>query len=324
MSLTVENLTVRLYSSFKRESFFNVVDSTSIIVEDGQIIALVGESGSGKSIFGLSLMRLNPYYVSEITSGSIFISDYGKDIVQLKSNELTDIRGRLISMIFQDPNVSLNPVMKIGDQITEAIMAHKKVSKAQAYEISVHYLNLMRLDGKARFTSYPHELSGGMRQRVMIAMAMVLDPKVLIADEPTTALDVATSLQILALIEKMREEKNVSVIFITHDLSIARNISEKTVVFYAGHIMEYGNTNDLINKPLHPYTISLIRSIPALSKDYVTGQKLFAIPGSLAQSDFQKGICRFYSRCFKKGKECLKDIPLMDFENKRSIRCIKI
>ena len=328
MSLIIDDLTVKLYTDFKKKEFFNVADSVSFSVQNGEIIAVVGESGSGKSFLGLSLMRLNPPYISEISSGSISISDSGGfekvDIVKLKENQLSGVRGRLISMIFQDPNVSLNPVIKIGDQIIEAILAHKKMKKKDAADIAMYYLELMRIDGKARFNSYPHELSGGMRQRIMIAMAMVLNPAVLVADEPTTALDVKTSLQVLALIEKMRFEKNVSVIFISHDLSIARNISDKTIVFYAGQIMEYGKTEDIINNPVHPYTISLIKSVPALSKDYVPREKLFVIPGSLSQNDFKSGKCRFYSRCFKKTEECLNNISLLKLNGERFVRCINI
>ncbi|MHB1679886.1 MAG: ABC transporter ATP-binding protein [bacterium] len=328
MSLIVDDLTVKLYTDFKKKEFFNVADSVSFSVQNSEIIAIVGESGSGKSFLGLSLMRLNPPYISEISSGNIFVSDPENsekiNIATLKENQLSDVRGRLISMIFQDPNVSLNPVIKIGDQIIEAILAHKKMKKKDAADIAIHYLGLMRIDGKARFNSYPHELSGGMRQRVMIAMAMVLNPAVLVADEPTTALDVKTSLQVLALIEKMRVEKNVSVIFISHDLSIARNISDKTIVFYAGQIMEYGKTEDIINNPVHPYTISLIKSVPALSKDYVPREKLFVIPGSLSQNDFKSGKCRFYNRCFKKTDECLNEISLLKLNGGRFVRCINI
>ncbi len=328
MSLIVDDLTVKLYTNFKKKEFFNVADSVSFSVQNGEIIAIVGESGSGKSFLGLSLMRLNPPYISEISSGNIFVSSPENsekiNIAKLKENKLSDVRGRLISMIFQDPNVSLNPVIKIGDQIIEAILAHKKMKKKDAADIAMYYLELMRIDGKARFNSYPHELSGGMRQRIMIAMAMVLNPAVLVADEPTTALDVKTSLQVLALIEKMRVEKNVSVIFISHDLSIARNISDKTIVFYAGQIMEYGKTEDIINNPVHPYTISLIKSVPALSKDYVPREKLFVIPGSLSQNDFKSGKCRFYGRCFKKTEECLNNISLLKLNGERFVRCINI
>ena len=328
MSLIIDNLTVKLYTDFKKKEFFNVADSVSFSVQNGEIIAVVGESGSGKSFLGLSLMRLNPPYISKISSGSILISDSGGfekvDIVKLKENQLSGVRGRLISMIFQDPNVSLNPVIKIGEQIVEAILAHKKMKKKDACDIAIHYLELMRIDGKARFNSYPHELSGGMRQRVMIAMAMVLEPAVLVADEPTTALDVKTSLQVLALIEKMRFEKNVSVLFITHDLSIARNISDKTLVFYAGQIMEYGLTEDIINNPAHPYSISLTKSVPGLSKDYAPRERLFVIPGSLSQGDFKSGKCRFYNRCFKKTKECLNEIPLLKLSSGRFARCVNI
>ncbi|MCL4428250.1 MAG: ABC transporter ATP-binding protein [Deltaproteobacteria bacterium] len=329
MGLEIKNLTVELRTD--KHNPINVVDSLSLTVDEGEIVSLVGESGSGKSFLGLSILRLNPPRISKIISGEIKIKckSHGNegnaiDITKLGQEELIGVRGRLVSMIFQDPNTSLNPVMKIGEQITEAILAHKKVSKKEAKDVAVSYLDLMNIDGKSRFGSYPYELSGGMRQRVMIAMAMVLNPCFLIADEPTTALDVTTSLQVLKLIEGIREKSNIGVIFITHDLTVARSISDRTYVFYAGQVMESGNTVDLINNPAHPYSVSLIKSIPSLSADYVPKQKLFTIPGFLTKDDFSKGKCRFYSRCFKRNEDCLKDIPLFSFEGGRDVRCIKV
>lgn len=328
MNLEVKDLTIRLYSKKIGGDYINVADSVSLSVKGGEIVAVVGESGSGKSFLGLSILRLNPPDISSIVAGSIKVKcreeKEGIDITGLSPEALYSVRGRLISMIFQDPNTSLNPVMKIGDQITESIFAHKKMGMKKAKEIAVSYLNRMNINGKARFNSYPHELSGGMRQRVMIAMAMVLNPCFLIADEPTTSLDVTTSLQVLRLIENIKTESNLGVIFITHDLSIAKNISDKTYVFYAGQVMECGKTDDILGNPLHPYTISLIKSVPSLSADYRPKQRLFTIPGYLTRDDFLEGKCRFYSRCFKKDKDCLKDIGLREINAERSVRCVKI
>ncbi len=337
MSLEINNLTVELCADKHKHkgNCINVADSLFLSVNEGEVVSIVGESGSGKSFLGLSILRLNPQGVSKIISGEIKIKcksqDKEIDILRLKPEELIGIRGRLISMIFQDPNTSLNPVMKIGEQITEAILAHKKVSKKSAKDTAIQYLNSMNIDGFARFGSYPYELSGGMRQRVMIAMAMVLNPCFLIADEPTTALDVTTSLQVLKLIKEIKEKSNIGVIFITHDLTVARSISDRTYVFYAGQIMESGNTENIINEPAHPYTVSLIKSIPSLSADYVPKQKLFTIPGFLTKDDFKKGKCRFYSRCFKRDDECLKDIALRNFKDLekggnggRDVRCVKV
>ncbi|MHB1660809.1 MAG: ABC transporter ATP-binding protein [bacterium] len=326
MSLEIKNLTVELCAG--NHNCINVADSLFLTVNEGEAVSIVGESGSGKSFFGLSVLRLNPPGVSKITSGEIKINcgqlNKEIDILKLKTEELTRVRGKLISMIFQDPNTSLNPVMRIGDQITEAIFAHKKVSKKEAKDTAISYLNSMNIDGKSRFGSYPYELSGGMRQRVMIAMAMVLNPCFLIADEPTTALDVTTSLQVLRLIADIKEKYKIGVIFITHDLTVARSISDRTYVFYAGQVMESGNTEELIDNPAHPYTISLIKSVPSLSSDYAPKQRLFTIPGFLTKDDFNKGKCRFYSRCFKRGDDCLKDIPLINLSGGRHVRCIKI
>ena len=330
MSLEIKNFTVELRKD--NASSINVTDDLYLKVDEGEVVSVVGESGSGKSFLGLSILRLNPSHISNIISGEVKIRCKSQneeiDIMKLEPEKLIGVRGRLISMIFQDPNTSLNPVMKIGEQITEAILAHKKIPKKEAKDIAISYLDSMNIDGKSRFASYPYELSGGMRQRVMIAMAMVLNPCFLIADEPTTALDVTTSLQVLKLIGNIREKSNIGVIFITHDLTIAKSISDRTYVFYAGHVMESGNTEDLINNPMHPYTFSLIKSVPSLSADYVPKQKLFTIPGFLKKDDFSKGKCRFYSRCFKRDDECLRDIPLKSFtdsgQEARYVRCIKV
>ena len=332
MSLEINNLTVELCADKQNDKRINVADSLFLNVDEGEVVSIVGESGSGKSFLGLSILRLNPSRISNIASGEIKIKcksqDKEIDILKLKPDELVGVRGRLISMIFQDPNTSLNPVMKIGEQITEAVLAHKKVSKKSAKDTAIKYLNSMNIDGESRFGSYPYELSGGMRQRVMIAMAMVLEPCFLIADEPTTALDVTTSLQVLKLIKDIKEKSNIGVIFITHDLTVARSISDRTYVFYAGQVMESGSTEDIINNPAHPYTVSLIKSVPSLSADYIPKQRLFTIPGFLTKDDFSKGKCRFYSRCFKRGDECLIDIPLSSFKgggkSARDVRCVKV
>ncbi len=327
MNLEIKDLTVRLYPKKYAGGYINVIDSVDLYVNGGEIAAVVGESGSGKSFLGLSIMRLNPPDVSEVVSGFVKIrcpaEKEALDIIRLNPKNLPSVRGRLVSIVFQDPNTSLNPVIKIGEQITEAIFAHKKIGKPEAKEIAISYLNRMNIDGKARFNAYPHELSGGIRQRVMIAMAMVLNPCFLIADEPTTALDVTTSLQVLSLIEKIKLESNLGIIFITHDLSIAKNISDKIYVFYAGQVMESGKTEEIMDNPLHPYTVSLINSVPSLAADYMPKQKLFTIPGYLTRDDFSEGKCRFYARCFKRDENCLKNIPLNGISGERFVRCVK-
>ncbi len=336
MSLDIKDLTVRLYSGGEKESFINVVRSVDLGVENGKIAAIVGESGSGKSMLGLSVLRLNPPVVSKIVSGSVKIkcpaenpnsedmNKEGVDVLRLPLKDLPSVRGRLVSMIFQDPNTSLNPVMRIGDQITEAILAHKNINKKEARETAVSYLNYMKIDGASRFNSYPHELSGGQRQRVMIAMALVLHPCFLIADEPTTALDITTTMQVLKLLEKIRNESNIGIIFITHDLGIARNIADSIYVFYAGEVMEYGKTEEVISMPAHPYTISLIKSVPGASRGYRPKERLSPIPGYLEKTDFSETRCRFYPRCFKKDFACLNIIPLREVSPGRFARCVKV
>lgn len=346
MGLEIEDLTVKLFPSENhsknntgggsRSAGINVVDSVSISVNEGETVSIVGESGSGKSFLGLSILGLNPPEVSRIVSGKINLrcpaaeNENGGtlDLLKLKGDDAARFRGRLVSMIFQDPNASLNPVMRIGSQITEAILAHKNVSKQEAKRMAISYLDSMNIDGKSRFNSYPYEMSGGMRQRVMIAMAMVLNPCLLIADEPTTALDVTTSLQVLGLIEKIKEDYGVGIMFITHDLTIARSISDRTFVFYAGQVMESGIASELIDNPVHPYTSALIKSIPSFSRDYKPGSRLPAIQGFLTKDDFIPGKCRFYSRCSIKDENCLTDVPLKTWKSERGgfrqARCLKV
>ncbi|WP_042349491.1 ABC transporter ATP-binding protein [Bacillus massiliigorillae] len=242
----------------------------------GETLAIVGESGSGKSVTTKSIMRLLPPGNSEVKQGEILFND--KDITKLSEREMQKIRGKDISMIFQDPMTSLNPTMKVGKQIMEPIIKHHKTSKAEAKKRTIELLKLVGIPKpEERFEQYPHQFSGGMRQRVVIAIALACTPKVLIADEPTTALDVTIQAQILELMKKIQEKVDTSIIFITHDLGVVANVADRVAVMYAGKIVEIGTVDDIFYNPQHPYTWGLISSMPDLD---TRDQELFAIPGT--------------------------------------------
>ncbi|MEH6942095.1 ABC transporter ATP-binding protein [Bacillus sp. JJ722] len=242
----------------------------------GETLAIVGESGSGKSVTTKTIMRLLPPGNSEIKQGEIFFHD--KDLTKLSEREMQKIRGKDISMIFQDPMTSLNPTMKIGKQIMEPILKHHKVSKADAKQRTIELLKLVGIPRpEERFEQYPHQFSGGMRQRVVIAIALACNPKILIADEPTTALDVTIQAQILELMKEIQKKVDTSIIFITHDLGVVANVADRVAVMYAGKIVEIGTVDEIFYNPQHPYTWGLISSMPDLdTKD----QELYAIPGT--------------------------------------------
>lgn len=242
----------------------------------GETLAIVGESGSGKSVTTKSIMRLLPPGNSEIKSGEILFGD--KDIAKLSEREMQKVRGKEISMIFQDPMTSLNPTMKIGKQIMEPILRHHKISKKDAKARAIELLDLVGIPNPAaRFDQYPHQFSGGMRQRVVIAIALACDPKVLIADEPTTALDVTIQAQILELMKSLQEKINTSIIFITHDLGVVANVADRVAVMYGGKIVEVGTVDEIFYNPQHPYTWGLLSSMPDLDS---RGKELYVIPGT--------------------------------------------
>ena len=246
-------------------------------LKEGETLAIVGESGSGKSVTSNALMKLIPQPPGIYESGQILFN--GRDLVPLTDKEMSKVRGNEIAMIFQDPMTSLNPTMKVGRQITEVILQHKKVSNNEAKKRAIELLTQVGIPfPEKRYNQYPHEFSGGMRQRVVIAIALAADPKLLIADEPTTALDVTIQAQILELMKEIQKNSKTSIIFITHDLGVVANIADRVAVMYAGQIVEYGTVNDIFYNPKHPYTWGLLGSMPDLDND--TDELLRTIPGS--------------------------------------------
>lgn len=294
------------------------VDGISFTVAKGETLGVVGESGCGKSVTSESIMRL---LNEKTTTYEGEINFKGENLLTLPEQKMRDIRGNKISMIFQDAMTSLNPVYTIGNQISEAIMIHQNLKPKEAMEKSIEMLRLTGIPSpEKRVHEYPHELSGGMRQRVMIAMALSCKPSLLIADEPTTALDVTIQAQILDLINQLKKESNMSVIMITHDLGVVAEICTRVVVMYLGQIIEEADVDTLFSKPLHPYTKGLIRSIPKIDGDRT--KKLHMIPGTVPSlSNIPQG-CRFAPRCEFADEKCLKDSPILEHVSKgQSVRC---
>lgn len=281
------------------------VDGISFDLKRGETLGIVGESGSGKSVTNLSIIRLIPNPPGKIVSGEVVFN--GQDILLLSAEQVRKIRGRRIAMIFQDPMTSLNPFLKISKQLMEMTQLHLGHSKAQAYEHAVKMLEMVGIpDARARVDNYPHEFSGGMRQRVMIAMALSCEPELLIADEPTTALDVTIQAQILELIKKLKQETGTSVILITHDLGVVAGMTDHVIVMYAGKVFEQARTEELFAKPGNPYTKGLLKSVP----DPTTEQgKLYQIPGSPPDVARLKPGCPFAPRCERVEEICRKEFP---------------
>ncbi|MBS4220809.1 ABC transporter ATP-binding protein [Bacillus sp. FJAT-49711] len=313
--LEVKNLKTHF---FNRKKVIPAVDGVDIKINKGETVALVGESGSGKSITSLSIMRLIPSPPGKIVDGEILFN--GTDLAKLSENEMCRVRGNDISMIFQEPMTSLNPVLTIGEQITEVLIYHKKMSKKEATRKAIDLLKMVGFSRAEEIIhDYPHRLSGGMRQRVMIAIAMSCDPKLLIADEPTTALDVTIQAQILDLMKELSDKTNTSILIITHDLGVVSDIADKVLVMYCGQVVEEADVDDLFGEPLHPYTVGLMESIPSLEMDT---DRLVPIQGNVpSPENFPKG-CRFAPRCPHAFDRCLQEVPsLMTIDGKRSVRC---
>ncbi|MFT8319079.1 MAG: ABC transporter ATP-binding protein [Sporolactobacillus sp.] len=294
-----------------RTSFFTddgevpAVDGVSFSINEGEILGVVGESGCGKSVTSLSIMGLLPNPPGKIVGGQINYK--GKDISHLKEAKMRKLRGDEIAMIFQEPMTSLNPVFTIGDQVMEAIRLHNHLSKKELSERAIELLKMVGLPrAKELLKEYPHELSGGMRQRVMIAIAMSCNPKVLIADEPTTALDVTIQAQILDLMQKLNQETHTAIMLITHDLGVVAQVCKRVVVMYAGKVVEEGDVKDIFNHPKHPYTEGLIQSIPDL---YSKKDKLYTIKGSVPKPGSIKKGCLFAPRCEFVMDKCLEQTP---------------
>ena len=296
---------VDLHTSFKTDKGeVQAVNGLSFNLTPGKTLGIVGESGSGKSVTSYSIMRILEGN-GKITAGHIYFE--GEDITTFSEKRMAEFRGRDISMIFQDPMTSLNPVYTVGNQICEAIMLNTKASKEEAKKEAVEMLELVGInDAAKRFKQYPHELSGGMRQRVMIAMALVAKPKILIADEPTTALDVTIQAQILELMMELQQKLNMAIIIVTHDLGVIAQMADEVVVMYGGRICERGTADDIFYRPCHEYTKGLLRSIPNVDN---MGEKLVPIEGTpINLLDLPKG-CAFCARCTKTMKICMEEVP---------------
>ncbi len=301
--LNVKNLHVS-FDSYAGE--VHAVRGVTFDVKEGEVLAIVGESGSGKSVTAQTIMKLNPMPPARIKEGEINLNNI--DIVNASEKEMQNIRGRLVSMIFQDPMTCLNPTMKVGKQLTEAIVIHQKVSKEEAREMAIQFLELVQIpNAQERADQYPHQFSGGMRQRVMIAMALSCNPKLLIADEPTTALDVTIQAQIMQLMRKIKEETGTAIILITHDLGVVATLADNVAVMYAGKIVEHGTAEDIFYRPVHPYTEALLKSLPTIDTD--RGAQLISIPGTPPDLYAPPEGCEFASRCRYCMKICKEQVP---------------
>lgn len=312
--LEVKNLTTNFYT---KKGVLTAVDGVSLSLDYGEVLGIVGESGSGKTITSLSIMQLLPVS-SKIAGGEIIFQ--GENLLQKSEEEMQNIRGKSISMIFQDPMAALDPVYTCGVQMIEAIQAHQKVSNEEAKKQSIDMLKNVGIPAPENcMRSYPHELSGGMCQRVMIGMALLCNPKLLIADEPTTALDVTVQAQILELLKSIKSDRNMSIIIITHDLGVVSEIAQKVAVMYNGRIFEEAETAALFSNPMHPYTRGLIKSMP---KPNQPKERLFTIQGTVPSlSEIPQG-CRFNPRCQEATDICRTEEPeLVNVDEKHKVRC---
>jgi len=295
------------------------VDGVSFELYPGETLGIVGESGSGKTVTSLSVLRLIPEPPGHIRPGS-YIEFEGRNLLTLSPPELRAIRGNRIAMVFQEPMTSLNPVFSVGDQIAEAAIIHQGLSRKAARARAIEMLTLVGMpDPAERVDHYPHQLSGGMRQRVMIAMALVCHPKVLIADEPTTALDVTIQAQILELLERLQRELGMAIMLITHDLGVVAGTADRVVVMYAGQVVETASTTELFARPRHPYTEGLLAAVPRVD---TPREQLRAIPGSVPAATDWPGGCRFHPRCPYAWDKCrTSEPPLLDAGSGHQARC---
>jgi len=316
--LEVRNLKT---SFFTARGVVKAVDDVSFSLAKGETLGLVGESGCGKSVTAMSLTRLiSP--PGRVIGGQILFN--GQDLIGFSENEMRRIRGSQISMVFQEPMTALNPVLEVGFQIAEAVVAHEKVSRKQAWDRAVESMRAVSIpDAEKRAKDYPHHLSGGMRQRVMIAMALVCRPTLLIADEPTTALDVTIQAQILELLDSLRHQYNLSMILISHDLGVIAEVAENVAVMYAGKIVEIGPVMDVFHNAKHPYTQGLLHSIPKLGSSIARRARLDVIEGMVPNLLHLPDGCAFAPRCDRRTPECsISGIPLEPVTAKQEVRCI--
>jgi len=304
--LEVKNLTTKFYT---QDGVVNAVNGVSFHVDEGETLGLVGESGCGKSVSVLSVMRLIPQPPGKITDGAVMFQ--GRDLLQLSDDEMRQVRGNKIAMIFQDPMTSLNPVLTIERQISEALELHLHMNKTQSRQRTIELLDLVGIpDAARRVDDYPHQFSGGMRQRAMIAMALSCNPQLLIADEPTTALDVTIQAQILDLVKKLKKEIGMAIIWITHDLGVVAGLVDRVHVMYAGFIIETASVKEIYKDPRHPYTLGLLGSIPRL--DEARKERLKSIDGLPPDLIALPPGCPFYVRCAYRLDKCKEQNPLLE------------
>lgn len=314
--LQVSELDIRFATD---RGWVTVVEDVSFSVEAGSTLGLVGESGSGKTVTSLAMLGLLPQRTSQVSRGSIRLD--GTELIGMPQKRLADIRGNDIAMIFQEPMSSLNPAFTIGDQIAETVRRHRKVSRKAAMDRAVAALDQVGIPNAARrVRSYPHEFSGGMRQRAMIAMAICCEPKVLVADEPTTALDVTIQAQVLDLLRQMRDELNMGMVFITHDLGVVADICDRVVVMYAGQVVAADDVDHLFSHPPHPYAEGLLAAMPQVGG----AERLATIPGQAPTPGAMPDGCRFHPRCPYATDRCTADaVELHRFDRLSTTRCVR-
>ncbi len=311
--LSVEELTICLRGE---TATIPLVSKISFEIKRSEVFALVGESGCGKTLTALAIMRILPQNI--YSEGKVFFN--GRDILSLPEEEMRKIRGKNISIIFQEPMTSLNPVLRVGRQIGEVLKTHLNITKKDAQEKVVEILRRVKIsDPELRIKDYPHQLSGGMRQRVMIGMAIACNPSLLIADEPTTALDVTIQAEILRLLQDLRNQENMAILFISHDLSLVSENADRVGIMYGGRLIELTTVEELFTNPLHPYTQGLLASLPTYK-----GEALKPIPGFVPHPAFLPIGCKFMDRCNKKINECLDNEPeLIEVSKGHFVRCIR-
>lgn len=315
--LEVKNLCT---SFFTANGEVKAVNDVSYFVNKGEIVAVVGESGCGKSVTQLSVMQLIQSPPGKIKSGEVIFD--GKNLLEYSPKEMRNVRGAKIAMIFQEPMSSLNPIITIGNQLVEVIQTHKKVSKKEAYQMAEEALKSVGIpDPKARLKNYPFEMSGGMRQRVMIATAVACESEILIADEPTTALDVTTQSQVMELLVDIVHKRNMSLVIVTHNLGVVNRYADRIYVMYAGHVVESGTTKQLLTNPQHPYTLGLLNSVPKL--DDSKEDSLIPIPGNPPDLANQPDVCPFIPRCSFASDDCKKKCmpKLVEVEKDHFVAC---
>ena len=313
--LSVQDLKVYFIGD---EQVARALDGVSYEVHEGETVCIVGESGCGKTVSALTILGLIPQPPGKIMAGEVHFN--GQNLLDLSDEQMQKIRGNQIAMVFQEPMTSLNPVFTIGDQIQEAILIHEELGEPETHDRSVQLLNDVGIPSpEERLNDYPHQLSGGMRQRVMIAMALSCNPDLVIADEPTTALDVTIQAQILNLFEELQTKRNMSLLYITHDLGVVANIADRIYVMYAGIIAEQGSATDIFHNARHPYTMGLLASLPSRSK---RGKELHSIPGTVPDPAYKPSGCPFHPRCDYAIDTCRTEFPDMcDYGKGHLARC---